>query len=204
MKYNPDLHHRRSIRLRDHDYANAGAYFVTVCCQNRECLFGEIINGKMILNEYGEIAHNELAKTPEMRTNVELCEFVVMPNHIHAIVRITEKTEGAFNTPLWSLQSPSNTVGAIIRGYKSAVSKQIREYGRGVLNTPSNNTHTPNNTAHTPQISIWQRNYWEHIIRNGTEYEEIANYIKNNPILWAKDCFNVGEGKHTSGIFSQI
>jgi len=130
MKYDPELHHRRSIRLRDYDYANAGAYFVTACCQNRINYFGDIENDKMILNEYGNIAHNELAKTPEIRPNVELFEFVVMPNHIHAIIRVTE-------------YMGETTIGSIIRGYKSAVSKQIRECvgvcngkEEGVCNTP--------------------------------------------------------------------
>lgn len=91
MKYNPDLHHRRSIRLQGYDYINTGAYFVTVCCRNRECLFGKIVSEKMILNEYGKIAYNELTKTLEIRPNVKLGEFVVMPNHIHVIIRIMEK-----------------------------------------------------------------------------------------------------------------
>jgi hypothetical protein len=94
MKYNSDLHHRHSIRLQNYDYANTGAYFITMCCQNRVNYFGEIENEKMILNEYGDIAHNELVKTSEIRTNVKLCEFVVMPDHIHAIMQITERMGG--------------------------------------------------------------------------------------------------------------
>jgi REP element-mobilizing transposase RayT len=219
MKYNPDCHHRRSIRLQGYDYTNTGAYFVTVCCKNREHLFGKIVSGEMLLNEYGEIAHDELAKTPQIRPNVKLREFVVMPNHIHAIIQITEylgnnngdggvcdggvRNGGVCNTPLRRrvLQSPSNTVGAIIRGYKSAVSKQIRfRHRRGVLHTPLHTPpNTPHNTTHTPKmfadISIWQRNYWEHIIRNEIEYAKIANYIENNPILWEKDRFYAGKGK---------
>jgi len=175
--------------LRDYDYANTGEYFVTACCQNRINYFGDIENDKMILNDYGNIAHNELAKTSEIRANVELCEFVVMPNHIHAIIRVTE-CRGVLHTPEPpplhtpnAPKSPSNTIGSIIRGYKSAVSKQIREciQCRGVLHTPE----PP--PLHTPKmfrdVSIWQRNYWEHIIRNKTEYAKIAEYIRNNPIL---------------------
>jgi len=180
MQYDHELHHRRSIRLRDYDYANIGAYFVTACCQNRINYFGDIENEKMILNEYGNIAHNELAKTPEIRTNVELCEFVVMPNHIHAIIRIME-FRGVLHT-LNAPKSPSNTIGAIIRGYKSAVSKQIRECGGGGMVMGGKKMFR--------NVSIWQRNYWEHIIRNETEYTKIAEYIRNNPILWGKKCLD--------------
>jgi len=89
-KYNPNIHHRRSIRLKGYDYAQAGLYFITICCQDRACLFGEIQNGEMVLNEYGTIAHNEWIKTHEIRTNVELGEFVIMPNHIHGIIKIMD------------------------------------------------------------------------------------------------------------------
>jgi hypothetical protein len=88
MTYNPQKHHRRSIRLKGYDYSQAGLYFITMVTQNRACLFGEIENGVMILNQYGQIAYDEWAKTPEIRNNIELCDFVIMPNHIHGIVRL--------------------------------------------------------------------------------------------------------------------
>ena len=91
-KYNPDIHHRRSIRLRNYDYAQ-GLYFITLCVKNRICFFGEIINGKMQLNESGEIVHNEWLKTTELRPNVQLHEFVVMPNHFHTVFEITHKID---------------------------------------------------------------------------------------------------------------
>jgi len=194
MGYNPDKHHRRSIRLRNWNYTNAGSYFVTICCKNRKCLFGKIVLGKMILNEYGEIAFNEWANTIKIRPNVKLHEFVVMPNHFHGIVEI----RGVCDTPLRqryanAFCSPSNTVGAIIRGYKSAVTKQIWARGcMGVLHTPIQpNAPIMPNAPKTPilRIPIWQRNYYEHIIRNDTEYARIARYINNNPILWKGDCF---------------
>lgn len=179
--FNPNIHHRRSIRLKEYDYSQEGVYFVTICTEKKECLFGDIVNGKMVLNDAGKIVFNEWLRTTEKRTNVELHEFVVMPNHFHAIIEITHSNEtrgrgvlhtpnnetidkkGVCNTPL---RSPSQTVGAIVRGFKSAVSKQIG-------------------------FSVWQRNYHEHIIRNGNSYQKIAEYIVANPANWADDKFYV-------------
>ena len=193
MKYNPAIHHRRSIRLKGYDYSQAGLYFVTICVQNRQCVFGKIVDNEMILNENGQIAYNEWMKTPDIRSNVQLDAFVVMPNHVHGILLITNVGRGVSHTPDvlhtpdnetgvctpddnrgvctpilgvcdTPLRSPSGTVGAIVRGYKSAVSKQIG-------------------------YSVWQRNYWEHIIRDEQSYQNIANYIANNPVKWGKDKF---------------
>ena len=88
MKYNPDIHHRRSIRLKGYDYSQNGLYFITICTQNREQLFGTITNSQMALNPMGEIAHNEWFKTESMRPNLRLHEFIVIPNHIHGIIEI--------------------------------------------------------------------------------------------------------------------
>src|SRR3990172_3691341 len=87
MKHNSDIHHRRSIRLKGYDYSQSGAYFITICARNKECLFGEIAGVKMVLNDAGAMAHDEWVKTSEMRQNIKLDEFVVMPNHIHGIIR---------------------------------------------------------------------------------------------------------------------
>src|SRR5215510_13859939 len=89
-KYNPDIHHRSSIRLKNYNYAETGLYFVTICIKNKECLFGEIFEEKMELSEMGKIACKEWLKTAELRKNVHLHEFVIMPNHFHAIIEITD------------------------------------------------------------------------------------------------------------------
>jgi REP element-mobilizing transposase RayT len=96
MHYNPDIHHRRNIRLKGYDYSQAGLYFVTICVQNRHCLFGKITDNKMILNEYGKIAYNEWLKTPNIRSNIQLDVFIVMPNHIHGIIVITDNAAGRY------------------------------------------------------------------------------------------------------------
>lgn len=288
-RYNPDFHHRRSIRLKGYDYSLEGLYFITICCQNRICRFGTIENGKMVLNEYGIIAHNEWVNTPKIRPNVELGEFIIMPNHIHGIIAITDRppigrgelhsplldsiqthspifnsiqthspildsddiikgecnsplpgvgntdeyqkgvcktpqpgvgitgeyqkgeyqrgecnspqldvgntgeyymgeyNRGECNSPILGvcktplpyvgntgecnspLRSPSQTVGAIVRGYKSSVTKQL-----GLLGFNE---------------KLWQRNYYEHIIRNDQSFQNITEYIITNPLKWDNDTF---------------
>ncbi|MEN6469361.1 MAG: transposase [Smithella sp.] len=184
MKYNPAIHHRHSIRLKGYDYSQTGAYFITVCTHNRECLFCFINDDEITTNEYGDIVRREWMKTPEMRANVELDEFIIMPNHVHGIIMINEcrgvlqyaptKTQTKHET---KFQSPSNTIGAIIRGFKSAVTRQINEMRQ------------------TPGVPIWQCNYYEHIIRNDDELNRVREYIINNPINWQTDENNpVGAG----------
>ena len=90
MTYNPDIHHRRSIRLRDYDYSQAGAYFVTVCAQDRECLFGDVVGGEMRLNKYGEIVAESWTWLPRQYRHIDLNEWIVMPNHLHGILIIDE------------------------------------------------------------------------------------------------------------------
>jgi putative transposase len=176
MKYNPQIHHRRSIRLKGYDYSQAGAYFITICTKNRKCLFGQVVNGEMILNEMGQIAYNEWLKTPELRPNVSLDVFVIMPNHVHGIIVIIDM--GEFDSPIpppsadmppTPFRSPSNNIGAIVRRYKSSVTKQIN-----LLNYSG---------------SAWHRNYHEHIIRNEESYHRISDYIINNPKKWNDDKF---------------
>ena len=172
-RYNPDINHRRSIRLQGYDYAEAGAYFVTVCTYNREFLFGEITNGEMRLNEIGQVVIEEWLRTADVRKNIELDAFVVMPNHFHGIVVITGNGRGVLqyaptaNQP--SLRSPSQTIGAIVRGFKSITTKRI------------------NIIRNTLGVPVWQRNYYEHIIRTEDESNLLREYIVNNPAQWELD-----------------
>ncbi len=179
-------YHRRSIRWKGYDYSSDGLYFVTICTKDRRHFFGKVANGQLILSEYGQIVATEWLNTVNVRPNdVILHEFVVMPNHFHAIVEIcrghTTKTStsntpscrGVSHTPSCELRgvcdtplrSPSKTLGAIVRGFKSTVSKKIG-------------------------FSVWQRNYHEHIIRNSDDYATISNYIRENPARWEEDRFN--------------
>jgi len=201
MSDQPNEQHRRSLRLQGYDYSQAGAYFITICTQGKACLFGEIENGHMRLNEYGEIVAAEWARSAELRAEIVCGEFVVMPNHFHGIVYIVgaygnmADGVGAYgNTPIQydqqqrangnvdraychtdraychtPLRSPSRNIGAMVRGFKGAVSKKINEI-RDTLGTP-----------------VLQRNYYEHIIRDDADYNRIVEYINNNPQQWAED-----------------
>jgi len=186
----PDLHHRRSIRLKEYDYSQAGAYFITICTHQREHLFGEIVDGEMKLNELGQIAHEEWHKTARIRVEIELDEFVIMPNHIHGIIMIHEPVRAYHNKPVRAyghtplptpnpakFESPSRALGAMVRGFKSAVTTQI------------------NQKRCTPGNPVWQRNYWEHIIRDEKDLYNAQAYILNNPIQWENDRYYSGGTK---------
>src|SRR5688500_23792 len=182
MKYNPEIHHRRSIRLKGYDYTQPGAYFVTFCSYQRMHVFGKVVNGEMILNDIGKIARDQWFKTAELRPYVKLYEdeFVIMPNHGHGIIWIQE---GALRRNAQSRAeqrsaptktTPTKTVapgslGAIVRAYKSAV------------------TYAVNAVQNQRGAVLWQRNYYDHIIRNDRELNNIRWYIINNPLNWQLD-----------------
>ena len=218
-RYNPKKHHRRSIRLKGYDYAQAGLYFITLCVQNRQHLFGEIINGEMQLNALGKIAAEEWIATESIRKNCTLGAFVIMPNHFHAILSIDYALKKSEN--IGTFTSPSQSIGAIIRGYKGASTKKIKEIIRletkKEFSSSSDSTgelqfaRTTDKNGITPTIegisptdkeslhltadidltkSIWQRNYYEHIIKNEKAFKNIENYILNNALKWEEDQFN--------------
>ena len=179
-KYNPDIHHRRSIRLNDYDYTQAGAYFITICSWGRECLFGDILDGKLQLNEFGQIIEREWLHTGIVRSNVILDAHIVMPNHIHGIIilndivgatrRVAQNRANHRIAPTEKSIGPiSDSIGAIIGQFKSIVTKQI------------------NQICNTPGIPVWQRNYYEHIIRDEDEMSRIREYIIHNPLQWTED-----------------
>ena len=180
MICDPAIHYRRSIRLRGYDYSQTGAYFVSICTQNRQCLFGQIFDGIMRLNDAGGIAQQCWNEIPIHFPHLELDEFVIMPNHVHGIVVITDSAVGAKNfsplqpplqpPPQRTTQQPcgtSKTIGSIVRGFKIGVTKWMRQ---------NTNFH-----------DIWQRNYWEHIVRDESELNRIRQYIHNNPTQWESD-----------------
>jgi REP element-mobilizing transposase RayT len=164
---------RRSIRLKEYDYSQAGAYFVTICTNNRECLFGEIMGGKMVLNKLGEIVEEEWEISSRIRSEIELHSFVIMPNHIHGIMVIRDhRSVGATGrSPLHAFHRtlPPKSLGAFVAGFKSSDTKKI------------------NHLRATPGQPVWQRNYYEHVIRNEIDLEEIEEYIQNNHLKWLED-----------------
>ncbi len=155
-------HRRRSIRLKGYDYSQNGAYFVTICTRNHELIFEN--------ERIRKIVEEKWLNTEKIRHNVIIDEFVVMPNHLHGIV-IIEGGVGAYgNTPLHGeFKSPSQTLGAIMRGFKAASALKI------------------NIIRNTPRKPVWQRNYYDHIIRNDLYLSEKRKYIKDNPLKWDID-----------------
>ncbi len=189
-KYNPEIHNRRSIRLKGYDYSKEGLYFITICTQNREHLFGEIVDGKMILNEYGEIVKNKWYDLINHNNYIKLDEFIIMPNHIHGIIEIeynvgvplvgTQTTDTQINeteSKQGQAQGVAHTVCEIIGGFKSKTTcEYIKMVKNGIL----------------PPFEkrIWQRNYYENIIRNEKHYKNVSEYIKNNPQKWNDDKYH--------------
>jgi len=171
-KFDPKIHHRRSIRLKGYDYSQAGAYFVTIVAYQRECLFGEVGDGEIVLNDYGLIVQKEWERSEEIRNEVELGIYVVMPNHLHGIVILKNDTVvGATGrSPLQQPRGPEpKSLGALMAGFKSSVTKQI------------------NIIRDTPGHPVWQRNYYESIIRNEREMDRLHRYIEFNPSQWMDD-----------------
>jgi len=191
MKYNPDIHHRRSIRLKGYDYTQAGAYFITMCVKDRACLFGQIENSVMNINEFGDMVIDVWQWLPEQYPYVSICEFIIMPNHFHCILIIDDACRGGSRTALTRTaltqtvrDIPNNTHEG---GSRTAPTDKRKSVGRliGVFKTVS--TKRINEKRLTPGNKLWQRNYYEHIIHNDAEYQRIADYIVNNPTTWKDD-----------------
>ena len=166
-KFDPDKHHRRSIRLQGYDYSQAGAYFVTVVAHQRECLFGDVVGGGVVLNEFGRVVANTWEWLENQYSYVALETWVVMPNHFHGILLIQDDGRGGSRTaPTPMKRKP---LGRLIGAFKTVSTKQI------------------NLLRDTPGIPIWQRNYYEHVIRNDDDLNRIHRYIESNPSMWADD-----------------
>lgn len=178
MSFNPEVHPRRSIRLKGYDYSMAGAYFVTICCWQRECLFGDVEDGDVRLNHCGEIITSLWEKVPDYFPGITADAFVVMPNHFHGIVtigdvgagsprpiqRTAEQAKGGETPPL---RNPS--VGQIVGYFKYQSTKHI------------------NVLRDNPGVPVWQRNYHERIIRSDDELNAARKYIEENPLKWDMD-----------------
>ena len=159
MNYNPDIHNRRSIRLKGYDYSQCGWYFITICTHSRRKLIGEIVNGVMKLNKYGKIVQFVWDDLPNHTHHIQLDEFVIMPDHIHGIIGIN------INECV-GVGLPNHGLPEIVRQFKTFSALGINKI-RNTIGTP-----------------VWQRNYYEHIIRNENDLRRIIKYIKNNPGCW--------------------
>lgn len=170
---------RRSIRLKGYDYSQAGAYFVTVCAHNRECLFGDVLDGHMRLNDAGQSVQAAWDALPHYYPHVALDAGVVMPNHVHGIIILV----GAGLKP--APTGIRHGLSEIVRALKTFSSRRINEL-RG-----------------TSGATVWQRNYFERVIRNDNEMHHLREYIVNNPAQWDLDRENPGNpsaGKYETEI----
>ncbi len=181
-----------SARLPQWDYSSPGWYFVTMCTHNRECMFGNIVEGKMRLNRYGIMVEQEWHKSFEIRHEMNRDEFVVMPNHFHGIIQISDsrnlgethtrndsfqtvETHGRASLPNIAKSQigvafrTQKSISSFMAGFKSAVTKRINE------------------SRKMPGVPIWQPRFHDHIIRNDRELFAIRRYIRNNPANWADD-----------------
>jgi REP element-mobilizing transposase RayT len=188
-QYDPRIHHRRSIRLKGYDYSQAGMYFVTIVTQGQEALFGEVVEGEMRLNRLGEIVQKWWGFLPDHFPDIELGAFVIMPNHVHGIIILhggrgtvpvprNEETAqlGGKNQSKEGGETPplrERTLGQIVAYFKYQSTKEINALRGG------------------PAAKIWQRNYYEHILRNQQDLELTWLYIESNPARWETDLENI-------------
>jgi putative transposase len=243
-KYNPRFHHLRSIRLKGYDYSREGLYFITLCVQNRKCLFGQIENHKMILNEPGRMVETEWLELATRFPTIELHEQVVMPNHFHGIIELKTKNSIIPTVGASLMDAPDDVETTDNVGQPQGIASNGQPQGispngqpQGISSNGQPQGISPNGqpqgiasngqpqgiapTRYAPTIGdimdafklittveyiqgvknygwkpfdrrIWQRNYWEHIIRNIDEYNRIADYISANPSKWNNDQLNPG------------
>ncbi len=201
MAYNPKIHHRRSIRLKGYDYSQASAYFITICCQRITHRFGHIKNKEMILNEYGAIAYHEWLNLLNRYPNIALDVFQIMPNHMHGII-ILKNTDDETTLTNLPLQTDSTTNVSVRAGLAPAPQQEKRQ-PQGLPTTTvgdmvgaykslvTNACLAIYKTKNTTTGKLWQRNYYEHIIRNEQAYYNISEYIIHNPAKWTADKFNL-------------
>ena len=201
--YDPHKHNRRSIRLKGYDYRDCGTYFITVCAQRGQCLFGEVVDDEMHLNGLGQIVRECWEELAAHYAGVELDAFVVMPNHVHGMLWVvpvdaesakarradlksaptvdietsapggSERADGTSPAPgkhdVPEIIPVRHGLPEIVRGFKALSSRRI------------------NASRGTPGGRIWQRNYYEHIVRTEEALNDIRQYIRNNPLKWASD-----------------
>lgn len=209
MAFDPEVHHRRSVRLSGYGYSQSGAYFLTLCVREMRPLFGRVAEGKMDLSPTGLIVQDCWLEIPRHFRRVELDEFVVMPNHLHGILLFTVGTRrhapaapdvgarhgvpdvadvgGRHAVPRWRrpvleefARPVSGSLATVIRLFKQAVTKRARALRVGA--------------RHGVPLQIWQRDYYEHIIHDGGELGKIREYIAGNPLRWACDRYNPERG----------
>jgi len=181
MRINNFVQNRRSIRLKGYDYAQAGLYFITICVQDRLKLFGEVHDGVMHLNDAGRMVEQWYAELENKYPDKRCHEMVVMPNHFHCIIENVHPdnmSDAHVGAPLRGRPRTGATIPDAVDWFKTMTTNA---YIRGVKNDG------------WPRFNrkLWQRNYFENIIRTPDAYENISNYIVNNPEKWKDDMFHL-------------
>lgn len=193
MKFDPQKHHRRSIRVKGYDYSQAGAYFVTIVTWQREMLFGDIVDGEMKLNRNGKIVQDAWFDLKNHYRHVELGAFVIMPNHVHGIIILVDDDGRGGSSVLGKTNLPDDssagTESLLINQTRPYVVKSKPRHGLPeiVRAFKSFSARRINRLRKTDGIPVWQRNYYEHIIRNEREMDNIYRYIESNPARWNDD-----------------
>ncbi len=191
MTYHPDIHHRRTIRLRDYDYSSAGAYFVTICTGQRECLFGEVVGGVMRVNECGQTVTTIWDSLPQRYPGLEVDAFVVMPNHLHGII-VIHPVGAIHESPGLSESSDCRELPGV-NGSTGAIHELPLRRRRAMLLSKvvgflkMNSAKRINQWRDNPGAAVWQRNYHEHVIRDEGDLAAIRDYIASNPSRWDED-----------------
>ncbi len=160
--FNPAIHRRQSIRLKEYDYATEGAYFITLCCKDKICRFGEIVDSRMNLNECGKVIYNEWMNLPNRFPKVTIDSFQIMPNHLHGVIVLED--------------GGNAKISEIIGAFKSISFRKCLDIYK---------------KENLKMGVLWQRNYFEHIIRNDDSWKLIDEYIFSNTERWAEDKFFV-------------
>jgi putative transposase len=192
MPSKKDIHHRKSLRLRAYDYSQPGAYFITICTDQRQPLFGHIVDGRMMLNAAGVMVEKCWREIPQHYPSIELGGHVVMPNHFHGIVNISGHHVGAqFIAPNHCGKDAIGQVAINQRGMVLGVMNHAPTVGNIIREFKARCTHGVNKVNNTTGQPLWQRNYYEHIIRNEQAYQKIAEYICTNPQKWQEDTYFV-------------
>jgi REP element-mobilizing transposase RayT len=175
--YDPALHHRRSIRLHGYDYRSSGVYFVTICTMSRQCRFGDVVDATVALSAVGRVVDETWQWLAAHHDYVDVGPYIVMPNHLHGIIMLAPDEGGSRTAPTAPAVTPRKPVGRLIGAFKTVSTKRVNE----VLGTPGD--------------ALWQRNYWEHIVRDDESLGRIADYIVNNPITWESDQLFMAKGR---------
>lgn len=156
-------HHRHSNRLKGYDYSQSGAYFITIYAHDKVCLFGDIVDDEMRLNDLGLIVETAWFDLPNHYSDITLDSFCIMPNHIHAVIVSDDSTHGN------RTQIVKHPLSEIVRAFKSFSARRINEL------------------RDSKGVPVWQRDYYDHIIRDEKDYYRIYEYIDNNPLKWLED-----------------